>query len=556
MPQGQKEIRQTRVATMADLDLDPVFAADGPDDTMNVALSLLAQKVQLLGMYPLLTGEVGVTDKTYAWGHAFRYGILNDGTLVKTQVQNLLTTIAAVSSIRYILFPKGSYGVGNLTIASPSCFSINNVNDLVIDAYGAEFICNTTENTTSQIFVFNDCQGIVVRGLKGSDTGYDPTITWRGATLLYFQNLTQAVGYLTGYRLVDITARNMVSPLTFAGTAGARMRDIQFTVFCDNCYYGPNFQNNGDDVRGYAYVFKPRRAYFPYGVKDHDIRLRIEDDGTGQGSNCCIPIDRQAPEMNINARNTTGIKVHASFGGTAMWQVLVSCKFQHVTATPSVATMVIDDIDLTINTDDGMTITGGSFIYAQVDEDSVTGAASATTLAKWGRIKLSGNAFNNSATSVNFPTIQAVEGELTLDPSISYNNQTGPIWGGMAVKLTHNTYLRGIKGNLTTQTIKIPLLGFNGGYPFMIKCTVSAEDGGAGARNNRWRELLLEGFVSGGAVGLVATILATVDVGVPPGIVFTPTGTDIVVSFTGAGFVGAACYAQVVTQFNKLPKRA
>ncbi|MEO7457423.1 MAG: hypothetical protein ABIY52_14255, partial [Gemmatimonadaceae bacterium] len=265
--------------------------------------------------YPPRAGEVGVVDRHWPWGHALRHGARGDGRPARAALTNLWASVQAVSSIREVVLPAGEYDLGDLGLGE-EVLTLRDVHDLRILASGAHLVCNTTARSISKVLMFIDCERLTIEGLAGRDDGYAPAIAWKGAVLVYIQNVARPSGTLAGYDLRGIEATRMVAPFIFAGQDGARIRDITFDIRAMDCFYGPSFQNQGDDVRGYAYCYNVRRAYFPYGVTNHDVGLRIESDARNIGSNACIPITRSRADKG---RDTSHIRVRASFGGRLPW---------------------------------------------------------------------------------------------------------------------------------------------------------------------------------------------------------------------------------------------
>ena len=88
-----------------------------------------------------------------------------------------------------------------------------------------------------------------------------------------------------------------------------------------NSYYGLNFQDNGDVVRGTRLRFYDvRRSYFPYGVDDHDVTLSSEANSTGS-TDLLIKCYR---------RPTTNIVLNASSAGKRQGDAILAFEQEHV----------------------------------------------------------------------------------------------------------------------------------------------------------------------------------------------------------------------------------
>lgn len=488
--------------------------------------------------YPLLVGEVGVVDLSYPPGHALRHGVAPGGSGLAAKIQNVLTSVAAVATIRTLIFPPGDYDCGNVS-AGAAVFTVTGIDDLTIDGPGARFLCTTTDSTVCKIWLFIDCERLTV-DIKGYDNGYDQTQTWKGAHLVYIST-NQVSGTLERYDLT-LHAEHMLSAFAVDGISGARIRDIRIDVTLLNCYYGPNYQNNGDNVRGHVYALNPRRAYFAYGVHDHDVDVRVEGDADGIGADGCLVVARYG-----NAWDTTGIKLRASFGGTLPWGTLV--KLSQIDAAGAGAEW-IDDLELTVDVDRDATIDGGTYVLEVQDETS-GGVVHATTAAHFDRIRLAGNAFNNAAQAINIQSAQATEGRLTLDATyLARPGVAQPHFPGFVVRTAPNREFRTLKGDLTSQTVTIPLSGYDGA-PFTFRVTVCARDGGLAAGNSLYQTDVIDGWNASGAggVGFTATTLHTIARNTPPTVSYTASGDGISVSFAGAGFTGDNCFAHVACEY-------
>lgn len=494
--------------------------------------------------YALLAGEVGVTDLSYPWGHARRYGIQGDGTNEKAKFDFLFASVVACDTIREIELPPGDYNVGNISGGS-EIFTLVGISDLRIHGPSARMICNTTDSTVTKIFLFVNCPNIDI-DLRGYDTGFDDAITWKGAHLvmLYASSLTGLP--IEGAR-IRAHAEHMLSPLVVDGNAGAdRITDIRIDIVCVDTYYGAGFQNNGDHVRGDVHCTRTRRAYFPYGVTDHDVTVRV-DSVSAATSDGGIVIARYG-----GARDTTDMRIRATFSGDCTFTALV--KFIHIGSLGAGAEW-IDNIDLTINIERTGTISGSQAIVRFI-EQSTLGVIQATTNAHWDRIRLSGNAFTNAASSVAIDTKQSREGLIILDPSCDITpDNYQPYWPGFALRLTPTRELRTLSGSLTGGAkIVIPMAAFDG-RPFTIKLITRMRDGGLAAANSTYREDLIDGWnASGGGLGITATNMHTITRNTACVPTFTAVGETIEVTFAGAPFNTASCFAQVEVEFGT-PRR-
>lgn len=192
---------------------------------------------------------------------------------------------------------------------------LHGLRDARIEGNGATLTCETRGNGKTQMFLVQNCHGLTFANLRARDRGTDLRRDWKGMDFIHVES---TAGPSSEIALENIAVTDAVSLLTCSGDgASPRVRGITLRgVSATRCYYGLNFQENGDNVSGDLTAVNCRRAYFPYGVSGHDVQLDISHDGTTPGADACILIARKA-------RDTQGIHVRARFAGTLPWNNLV-----------------------------------------------------------------------------------------------------------------------------------------------------------------------------------------------------------------------------------------
>ncbi|QMP19178.1 hypothetical protein [Pseudomonas phage Persinger] len=264
--------RQVRV-----MDLLPGF-----DDTLasDLASSGGAGLVGFLASEPYADGTIGgelnkIIDRlgddfeTFEdWGMVGDYVDQNNrGTDNQAAYRAMLTSgktqFRASPGKKYYLGVLPAYGV-----------QVSHGKPMVIDYNGAELIFDIAAPASGVVHRFYDtpCVALnfVIRNLKPVDV--DPN---RG--LVAF-NFFAKEKHTSGYVVVG-KAYNCQSLVTIQSDPTTnpnhswRISDVKVDVVTYDCYYGINCANNGDQLRGRCVSSGHRRAYFVYGVSNHDVLI-------------------------------------------------------------------------------------------------------------------------------------------------------------------------------------------------------------------------------------------------------------------------------------------
>jgi hypothetical protein len=198
------------------------------------------------------------------------FGAVGDG--VTNDKAAITSAFAASKSVR---FPSGTYNVGSVSAAENIFGSIDGGGGLVsIETDGSvKFICNTTDNSIPTFFNISNAVRVTVGNVAFEDSGYDNSVTWKGAAGI---RLTASTGSpIKDVNIGSIYAKKMVNPFVVTGTTTTRATGIRIgAMYLDDCYYGPNLQNNGDDcVIGAIYATGVLRSAFVYGVTGFKAKI-------------------------------------------------------------------------------------------------------------------------------------------------------------------------------------------------------------------------------------------------------------------------------------------
>lgn len=230
-----------------------------------------------------------------------------------------------------------TYDLGR--VQSPGfVFHLRGMREARIEGNGATLVCETIGSGKTQMFLVQNCHGITFSNLVARDRGADIRRDWKG---MDFVHLEGGGGPSSRIALENVSVEDAVSVLSSSGTGNGRISGITLTnVVAMRCYYGLNFQENGDDVRGALTARNCRRAYFPYGVTGHNLQFDIHHDGAGPAADACILIARKE-------RDTSNITVRARFSGVLPWTNLVHL----VQQPPVLARGLIRDIAIDLFVD-------------------------------------------------------------------------------------------------------------------------------------------------------------------------------------------------------------
>lgn len=264
----------------------------------------------------------------------FRRPGASDASAVRAAVAALVANGGGTLSFA----PGRTYDLGR--IDTPGfAIHLHHLREARIEGNGATLTCETRGNGKTQMFLVQNCHGLTFTNLRAHDRGTDLRRDWKGMDFIHVES---TAGPSSRIALEDIGVTDAVSLLTCSGDAASpRVQGITLRgVRATRCYYGLNFQENGDDVSGDFTAANCRRAYFPYGVSGHDVQLNISHDGSTPGADACILIARKA-------RDTQGIRVRARFSGTLPWNNLV-----HLVQQPSLLeAAVIRDVSIDLFVD-------------------------------------------------------------------------------------------------------------------------------------------------------------------------------------------------------------
>lgn len=485
-------------------------------------------------------------DKGGAVFNVGAYGAVGDGVAVdRTAISNTIDAMLAHGN-RHLHFPRGVYNLGDLS-ASELVFEFGAVDGLVITSPDALFVCNTTDDTTPTVFRFSDTQDIHLDGLRLRDDGYEPGTNWHGALFFVWASVA-ATETRRGFHAIRCKGESCVTSFTFTDAGGAaRLSDINL-IACGaaDSHYGIVCQENGDNL--HAPNFECRnllRAYFAYGIEDHDVRIVHEV------TDAVMPTSNALCIIKALGRDIRRIKLRVSVKGIGdRHQNIVALEHQPTPARVG----IIRDIDLDIHAADDMTA-AGALAPVVFRSYTVAGVLEDTTANKWDYISLRGKfgAALGGGQPIYIQSVQATEGVLAIDPSVHVQpTKLYPHYPGFVVKLAADREVRTFQGNVTTAApvFTIPL-GELDGNAFILSILHYVHNGALGPQNAILRKDTLIGYNAAGGDVVIQSEQNVFSHVLTAGVLFTYTvnGENIDVTMAGAAYNNDNCFARMEVQY-------
>ena len=276
----------------------------------NVRISELpAATLPLTGAELVPVVQSGVTKQTTAAAvganavNVKAYGAKGDGVTDDTAAIQ-----AALNASDTVVFSEGTYYLGVHSSSNDHVFEIHNASKVLRAQGKVEFVLATSAGTGDcypVVFDLYNCDGSRFDIFHFRDLGYDDN-TGNRRGLKAYRLTSDAASGTWGFdcQIAGIVAKNCIAPLSFEnGTSTDRVRGVTVgNIALENTYYGPLFQNNGDDFYCASIVANSvRRVYFAYGVKNHRVEIF---DRNPKGSTGTVNISR-----SVGGLNTEGLRV-------------------------------------------------------------------------------------------------------------------------------------------------------------------------------------------------------------------------------------------------------
>lgn len=505
-----------------------------------------------------ITAGVIPANLNFPQGDVRRYGAAGDGaTNDFAAVNTAFTVIIAAGNGSVTFAPGATYYLGTITTDGKAAplMPITGLSNCTIYGNGATILTNTTAFVVGAVFAFVNAKNIVIYDLNFTDTGFDqsqsgsPNFKCAHSVLL---SSTTNQSY-SGFTMVNCQASNTGSLLgTWQSAPIGRLTNINlFGCRALNCFYGANFQQQGDDVtiQGF-FVLNPIRAYFPYGVSGHSVDIVVRNDGTNinAGSNALCDIKRYDLD-------TKEIKLRLTYhGDSTPYGALVNLEANVTSNAPA----TFDGIDIDLRLADS-TVSGSSVGFPVQFRDVSTGSVVNPTATVWKRISLRGDVGQWPASNINNPINIAsvpnvVRGHLAFEPDFfNILPPTPQVFPGFGIIPKPNTIVTTMQGDLTASNTgacdarTIGLTNYSGTL-FCIRVTIYAEaDYTVSSTQQCYRRLLILGRNLSNTVTIHSTnVEATYDNGTPSVVTAAASGNYIQLSFTN--YSGSRATLRVETE--------
>lgn len=491
------------------LDVETMFGAKGDGVTVDVAPILQAIEV---------AKQIGGARITFRPGARYNFGSFGTGSFFPIHVTDL----------KHVTFDfNGAEWFGTLTDVDAGLVFITLRDPINIVFNQPRLIVDGASDPPD----FAGPRGIVleVSGTSGPDVGH---VTFNDP---YFEGLTSS---LLVWRVNESATR--------------RMRHIRlYNGFIKNGYYGPNFQQAGDDFVGDWACYNIRRAYFPYGVRSHRARVSVFNDTDMGGANACILIATHATTDGDPAPiPTQDIHVDASFTGElgTHWGSLVA--FTQVSAVDDQPQTIKNcSAKITLTDVTGLSATQ-PFLFSSHEPQLEGGAEeTGTTVNIWSGIHLDAVGMEAVSAVTSFGLVS-----LRVSPTVPADIHFGP---GMTqafgrrwdftdssldgAKLDNwlfyhhpRAFIKAKRGDLTAAPMVIDLTELDSNrFAMKIRVYAAASVAVFSGQSVTFKEFIVVGFNGGGgAVGISSQTSSEHSTGTASAITLAASSETLTLSFT------------------------
>lgn len=476
------------------------------------------------------------------------FGAKGDGSNDSTSIKKVFEKVKTAGGGRVGFRGGRSYYLGSYG-PDAAAIDLESLENVVIEGNGAELVLESTppKEHYPRFFRLINPKNVSFRNLRFRDTGavvHDQ----RGSFAFWLEGKEgkSACGFSGGVTIDNCVGEKLAGFLTCDGTYDHRLRDI-LLLNCrvKDAYYGITCQRNGDGLRAINFrCDNVIRAYFPYGVQDHDIELSIHHDGRGvAGATAVCLIKRYAGETG--KYDTKGIKLRARFFGSV-------AKYAHAVMLehePQGQIGVIEDIDIDLHV---MDVEPPNHMIPLAFTS--VGEVGGKTKNRWDKIRISGNLGAFADSPIRIYSEQEIEGRLYMDPSICKSQAVPqPHYPGFVVRVAQDREFRTLQGALTKQTVRIPLSTLDANA-FVLKFRVWCHDDCSRLDNQSttYREDVVVAYnADDGPVKIKLPIENMVKAwrGGEATVLYEPNGEDILVRFENDGYGGPKAAARVEVEY-------
>lgn len=441
-----------------------------------------------------------------------------------------------------------SYDLGTVSLGSTPILTVTGLRNAVLDWNGATVTLETTASVVAIGIEFADVQDLSIRNVGTTDTGFDIDQTWRGAFAFSFNGQSYPSDNIS---FENFRAESMLGPCLFYGDSH-RISGVSFGSNCrfKSCYYGPSFQENGDDVSGAFATENVRRAYFAYGVSNHDLSISAYDDGDGPATECAFLIKRYQ-------RDTSGIKLNIALSGSLdKYTELVNLEHQPTSGSGYIG-------EITLNLQLSRPIEDSAGIPRLVLRSYTGGVQDFGAITnEWGPISLDGNWGTVAGAHVIQYASPVVATPIAIMPGFSGFNQLKTFDVKNArVRYRADSDVFFKFGDLTAGNMAIALPATSGFIStFKVRIYAEAAPGAASGQKSCYREDIVALYNLGGGGGTAVEGFNNLANFAQNGAALTPTYTggtnQLTIAFAGADYAVSTAYARVeIEAISRVAKR-
>jgi len=316
-----------------------------------------------------------------------------------------------------LFVPPGTYDFG--AIDQPiEMILCRDLHDIVISAYGAVFVANTTAAIMPSMFYFYNFNNVTLAGASFMDLGFMPWVNWRG---MYCVGL-QADKPSRGFHLVDCYAERVVGLLASNNNAAGRhlLSDIHVRGEVRHAYYAVGANYIKERVKVDLDCHNVRRAFISYASQHAEITVRASASDDWPGSNGLVAL--VCPGASLG--NVEDVRVRVDVSG-----VCIHSSYVHFYHQGPQRRGVMSHIDATVNVVD-MRSMKCMFLF-----DHETHGVQSRTARQWDQIGLHGMVPAGCTGSVVAnPSVSTAPGSIYLDRNLARASGIDALAAGFRIR--------------------------------------------------------------------------------------------------------------------------
>ncbi|MDQ8757223.1 hypothetical protein RCO27_13405 [Sphingosinicella sp. LHD-64] len=308
------------------------------------------------------------------------------------------------------LEPNRRYNLG-IQATTDHVFQLFWMQDATLAGNGATLVIQTRGEVTYNLFYLAHYRNLRIENLSAVDTGFRDTSDTGAKFIVVDAGQRDSVDIT----LDNVAGERLVSFIQLQGRPGGpRVRGVRIMPNCraTRVFYGLACLNQGDDVSGGFSTHNSGRSYFPYGVRNHSLDIRVHHQGAGYG-----PAAETAILIKCYGPTTSRIRLHAEFSGTlASGGSCVTLEHQH---DPAGSPSIIEDIDLRITIAPGTTDPNNSHRVALRTLTPADREETGRTRNIWRRIRIAGILRPGRAPAIFSHANPVAPAEIMIAPGTS-----------------------------------------------------------------------------------------------------------------------------------------